>query len=171
VANGGLSFVGISFNAGEQISRVVIESGNAALSAANNDGTVDVVAMDDFIYGEPQPLALVSGGLSVSVAVPLKVTGITAAGAPAGAIRISLQCSPGHNYRFYSSTDLLNWKPAFLSGAVVGPDQNLFNPRANGVYVPDTALATADLSKEGLPKLFYRVIDETTGDLTVVETP
>lgn len=56
VADNGLSFVGISFNAGERIARVVIESGNLPLSASNNDGTngVDVVAMDDFIYGEPR---------------------------------------------------------------------------------------------------------------------
>ncbi|MBS1792207.1 MAG: VCBS repeat-containing protein [Acidobacteria bacterium] len=56
VLDNGLSFVGISFNAGERISRVVIESGNAPLSATNTDGTggVDVVAMDDFIYGEPR---------------------------------------------------------------------------------------------------------------------
>ncbi len=56
VLDNGLSFVGISFNAGERIARVVIETGNAPLSAANNDGTggVDVVAMDDFIYGEPR---------------------------------------------------------------------------------------------------------------------
>ncbi|MBC7909766.1 MAG: VCBS repeat-containing protein, partial [Pyrinomonadaceae bacterium] len=56
VLDNGLSFVGISFNAGERIARVVIESGNAALSATNNDvtGGVDVVAMDDFIYGEPR---------------------------------------------------------------------------------------------------------------------
>ncbi len=56
VADNGLSFVGVSFNAGERVARVVIEIGNAALSASNNDGTngVDVVAMDDFIYGEPR---------------------------------------------------------------------------------------------------------------------
>jgi len=56
VLDNGLSFVGISFNAGERIARVVIESGNAPLSATNNDGVngVDVVAMDDFIYGEPR---------------------------------------------------------------------------------------------------------------------
>ena len=56
VFDNGLSFVGISFNAGERIARVVIESGNAPLSASNNDGVggVDVVAMDDFIYGEPR---------------------------------------------------------------------------------------------------------------------
>lgn len=56
VLDNGLSFVGISFNAGERIARVVIESGNAPLSSTNTDGTngVDVVAMDDFIYGEPR---------------------------------------------------------------------------------------------------------------------
>lgn len=56
VLDNGLSFVGISFNAGERIARVVIESGNAALSSTNTDGVngVDVVAMDDFIYGEPR---------------------------------------------------------------------------------------------------------------------
>ena len=56
VADNGLSFVGISFNAGERIARVVIESGNVALSATNNDGVndADAVAMDDFIYGEPR---------------------------------------------------------------------------------------------------------------------
>ena len=56
VQDNGLSFVGISFNAGERIARVVIESGNAALSSTNNDGVsgVDIVAMDDFIYGEPR---------------------------------------------------------------------------------------------------------------------
>lgn len=58
VADNGLSFVGISFNAGERIARVVIECGNIGLSASNNDGVsgVDVVAMDDFIYGEPRAM-------------------------------------------------------------------------------------------------------------------
>ena len=56
VLDNGLSFVGISFNAGERIARVVIESGNTPLSASNTDGvnSADVVAMDDFIYGEPR---------------------------------------------------------------------------------------------------------------------
>ncbi len=59
VFSGGLSFVGISFNAGERIGHVIIKSGTHALTASNNDGVggVDVVAMDDFIYGEPQPLS------------------------------------------------------------------------------------------------------------------
>ncbi|HVF29664.1 MAG TPA: VCBS repeat-containing protein [Pyrinomonadaceae bacterium] len=56
VADNGVSFVGVSYNAGERVSRVVIECGNVGLSASNNDGVsgVDVVAMDDMIYGEPR---------------------------------------------------------------------------------------------------------------------
>lgn len=55
-ANNGLSFAGVSFNDGERIARVVIRLGNAALSSSNNDGVdgVDVVAMDNVIYGEPR---------------------------------------------------------------------------------------------------------------------
>lgn len=56
VEEGGLSFVGVSFDAGEVVDHVIIRSGTHALSASNNDGAgVDVVAMDDFIYGEPRP--------------------------------------------------------------------------------------------------------------------
>jgi hypothetical protein len=54
--DGGLSFIGVSFNAGERISQCQIVSGNARLADGNVDGVngVDVVAMDDFIYGEPR---------------------------------------------------------------------------------------------------------------------
>jgi hypothetical protein len=54
-ANNGLSFLGVSFNAGEKIARVEILSGNKPMVSGNVDGTngVDVIAMDDFIYGEP----------------------------------------------------------------------------------------------------------------------
>jgi len=54
----GLSFEGVSFNDGTRIARVVMTLGNAPLSATNTDGVngVDVVAMDDFIYGEPKSL-------------------------------------------------------------------------------------------------------------------
>lgn len=52
----GLSFTGVSFNAGERIARVVLIVGTDALSAGAVDETsgVDAVAMDDFIYAEPQ---------------------------------------------------------------------------------------------------------------------
>lgn len=55
VASNGLSFLGTSFNAGERVAKVIIRLGNANLQSGNVDGTnsVDVAAMDDFIYGEP----------------------------------------------------------------------------------------------------------------------
>lgn len=51
-----LSFLGVIFSGGEQISRVRITSGTHALSNFANDDPlhgVDLVAMDDFLYGEP----------------------------------------------------------------------------------------------------------------------
>src|SRR5262245_15912925 len=47
-----LSFLGVSFNRGEIVGRVRIVSGNGALGP-NETGALDLVAMDDFIYGEP----------------------------------------------------------------------------------------------------------------------
>ena len=55
VSSQSLSFLGVFFDAGEQIARVRIISGDASLSSANTEGAgIDVVAMDDFIFGEPQ---------------------------------------------------------------------------------------------------------------------
>jgi hypothetical protein len=58
VANNGLTFLGTSFNAGERVAKVIIRLGNTNLQSGNVDGTnsVDVVAMDDFIYGEPHSM-------------------------------------------------------------------------------------------------------------------
>jgi hypothetical protein len=59
-ANNGLSFLGVRYDAGEQIFRVRIQTGNSALgpnegvSTPVGNGGVDVVVMDDFIYSEPQ---------------------------------------------------------------------------------------------------------------------
>lgn len=46
------SFLGVFFNAGEQVARVRIVNGNSALGP-NDGGGVDVVVMDDFFFGEP----------------------------------------------------------------------------------------------------------------------
>ena len=48
---GGLSFVGTIFDAGEQIFRVRIVTGNAVLGGP--EGANDLVAMDDFLFAEP----------------------------------------------------------------------------------------------------------------------
>ena len=53
--SGGLSFLGLTD--ANRFSRIIIQSGTAALGAGildNAAGGVDLVVMDDFIYGEPQ---------------------------------------------------------------------------------------------------------------------
>jgi hypothetical protein len=54
VSNNGLSFLGVSFE-NAIVRHVRIAYGNAALGP-DDGGTTDVAVMDDFIYGEPQPL-------------------------------------------------------------------------------------------------------------------
>jgi hypothetical protein len=46
------SFLGVSFDKGEIVGRVRIVSGNAAFGP-DETGALDLVALDDFIYGEP----------------------------------------------------------------------------------------------------------------------
>ena len=75
VANNGLSFLGVRFNAGERVTRVRITSGSAAFGP-NDGGTVDVVAMDDFIFAEvqravPEPSTLLLLG---AAALALRLT-------------------------------------------------------------------------------------------------
>jgi hypothetical protein len=64
VSSRSFSFLGATGNAGEQISRVRITSGNTPI-ASNfvNDQVevVDAVAMDDFLYAEPVPEPRVIG--------------------------------------------------------------------------------------------------------------
>jgi hypothetical protein len=55
-ANESLSFLGVLFNAGEQIGRVRITSGNSALGPNEALSTTDLVVMDDFIYAEPRAI-------------------------------------------------------------------------------------------------------------------
>jgi hypothetical protein len=56
-SNETLSFVGVSFNEGERVYKVVITSGNTPLGSDKYETRLrDLVVMDDFIYGEPQPI-------------------------------------------------------------------------------------------------------------------
>jgi hypothetical protein len=50
-----LSFLGVVFDAGEEVFLVRITSGDVELGDRKHGGR-DLVVMDDFIYGEPQPL-------------------------------------------------------------------------------------------------------------------
>jgi len=56
--HGGFSFLGVNFTGGENIGRVVIQSGTEALAFGTSSGfgsesSGDVVALDDFFYSEP----------------------------------------------------------------------------------------------------------------------
>jgi hypothetical protein len=83
VGDGALSFLGVSFPRGEVVGRVRIVSGTAAFGP-DETTAVDVVAMDDFIYGEPvsvQGLTLTpeTGRVFQTQAVHI-VAGVAAAG-------------------------------------------------------------------------------------------
>jgi len=69
--NNGLSFLGVTFT--DSIGRVRIRTGNAALGP-NDGGATDVVALDDFIYSEPQAAAAVPEPASLA----LLATGVAA---------------------------------------------------------------------------------------------
>jgi hypothetical protein len=57
VSDNGLSFVGVFFQDGERVARVRVTHGNLPLAAGAVDtATLDVVATDDFMFGEPLPL-------------------------------------------------------------------------------------------------------------------
>jgi hypothetical protein len=63
VADESLSFLGVVFDAGEQIFRVRITTGTSPLGPTDNPAQgVDVVVMDDFLYREPQVLQVPEPG-------------------------------------------------------------------------------------------------------------
>ena len=86
VTNESLSFLGISY-AVPTIARVRITSGNAVLGAGvldTNGNPVDLVVMDDFIYGEPQALGQPGGVVPEPTALALAGAGLL----PVGLARI-----------------------------------------------------------------------------------
>ena len=93
VLNNGLSFLGVSFNAGERVARVRITAGTAALAAGVNDsGATDVVALDDFIYGEPQPVRFQfsAATYAASEGVPLAQVTVLRTGGSVGTASVTL---------------------------------------------------------------------------------
>ncbi|MDO8188985.1 immune inhibitor A [Conexibacter sp. JD483] len=62
---GTLSFVGVRYDAGERIALVRVHPGDIRLGRGiAQSGTQDLVALDDFVYGEPQQLPVPAGAES-----------------------------------------------------------------------------------------------------------
>jgi hypothetical protein len=89
-----LSFLGVSFNAGEVVGRVRIISGNAA-PGPDEAGAIDVAVMDDFFYAEPVSVAgltLAPGSGRVfrtgAFDLVIGVQGLQGAGVVGGTVRL-----------------------------------------------------------------------------------
>lgn len=123
----GLSFAGLVFQNGERIARVRIVSGNQPLGpAALDTSELDVVAMDDFIYSEPQSVA------------PLIVQ---PSRAPDGSFEARIVALPGLRYTIERNTvvDANSWEPiAAFNGPVTFVDTNTVGQSA-GFYRAATA--------------------------------
>ena len=93
--NGGLSFAGESFNAGERVGRVRVTSGTT--TTLTSDGAADAVVQDDFLYGEPQPglIALQAADVSVEEDAGKAVLTVTRTGANAGAATVAFATADG----------------------------------------------------------------------------
>jgi Calx-beta domain len=93
--NGGLSFAGESFNAGERVARVRVTSGTTTTLTA--DGGADAVVQDDFLYGEPQPglIALQSSDVTVEEDAGKAVLTVTRAGANGATATVAYATADG----------------------------------------------------------------------------
>lgn len=82
--NARLSFLGVRFSEGSVVSRARITSGNLALAAGNIDSdTDDVVAMDDFIFGEPVLARVPEPSTLLLLLVGVAATGLRRRSTPA----------------------------------------------------------------------------------------
>jgi Calx-beta domain len=93
--NGGLSFAGESFNAGERVARVRVTSGTTTTLTA--DGGQDAVVQDDFFYGEPLPgqIALQSAEESVEEDAGKAILTVNREGANSGTATVAYATADG----------------------------------------------------------------------------
>jgi len=69
-----LSFLGVTFNAGERVGRVRITTGNTAVGPNDAPPGTDIVVMDDFIYGEP--VACIQADINCDALVDVRDYGV-----------------------------------------------------------------------------------------------
>jgi len=61
----GFSFLGAFASAGKRVKRVRVTLGNTAIGPNDNNGSSDIVVMDDFIYGEPTEAPIFADGFEL----------------------------------------------------------------------------------------------------------
>jgi hypothetical protein len=149
--NAGLSFAGVSFKNGERIARVRLTSGSRALGATATDGDgFDIVAMDDFIYAEPQaaPLAFTSAGATATdIAGALNAFRTAIGGANNG---VSTNGGPTFN----TGRREINWDAAALPMAMP-PDFFNNNSKRGAVFAtPGTGFEVSTNSPTASERLF-----------------
>ena len=152
---GGLSFAGATFQQ-PVVARVRITAGNAGVDQCNVD-TKDCVAMDDFIYGEPQPVGtdfVVQGSdpAAISSTVDLFKAALGPAVAP------TPENSPdGHRSINWDAKAPTRAVSDDVNGTFPGDFFNTnFSPRARGVNMvtQGTGMRLSSFADSGEPTLF-----------------
>lgn len=141
-----LSFLGVSFNAGELVGRVRIISGNAALGP-DEAGNLDLVVMDDFLFGEP----VATAGLSIT-------PGSTRLFRTGGFdLVLGIQGLQAALIGGQVLLDGANVTQAFLScmipGTIVGGGQTLRCPIAGGLLTPGDHVLQVELNLSNQTRL------------------
>ena len=137
--NGGLSFAGESFDAGERIGHVRVTSGTTTTLTADPAGQ-DAVAQDDFIYGEPLP-GLVAFQVSAArvdedaATAALTVTrqGANAGGATVAYATVDGTAKAGQDYAAKSGT--VTFGPGETTKQIQIADQRRQRQRARRVVL------------------------------------
>jgi hypothetical protein len=159
----GLSFLGVSFDAGERVSRVRITTGTTAPGPDDRPPATDIVVMDDFLYGEP----LANGGTFEVLPSSASTTDGTAAitverfGDTTNAATVRLSTSngtatAGRNY--IATSALVTFNPGDTMMTVRVPILN--NPVPGGVATVNLTLSNptgnSTIGTEGTAALLIR---------------
>jgi hypothetical protein len=156
-ANNGLSFAGFTFTAGERLAKVLIVAGNADLATGVGDSVAtDIVAMDDFIFGEPRAMEDHpadfdgDGGTDLSVFRPSEGRWFTkdsgTGTVQATSFGLTGDIPVAADYDGDGRTDLGVYRPSnggwFIQRSTAGPSTTFFG-------LPDDIPAPADYDKDG----------------------
>ncbi len=137
-ADGGLTFFGVLFTGGERAARVRITGGNAALGPDDGVGK-DVVALDDFIYTEPQnpvtiyAIAAANSLLRFNSAAPGTIAGAVAVtGLQAGETILGIDFRPATAQLYAVGSTSRLYTIDTTTGAAVQVGSGPFSPPLSG---------------------------------------